>query len=142
MLHSSLVALSPPTACTSLTVEDGAAGTTSSEVRITDVNDEGAIAEAFAAMRDELVMFQSIGVYALLAQPTLKGVQLLNTTKAHLPHKHYTSCLGDAAAFLRLLHPDSLPPELLADDGRVFEDTFGSNIVGVQFTPLTSTPWP
>ena len=104
------------------------------DVRLVDVNDEAAFDMILPAMRDEVVMIHSASVYALLAQHTPKGVRLLHSTKRRLPGKTYITCLGDAAAFLRLLPPGAVPPELLAEDGRLFEEACAGSIVRVQFT--------
>jgi hypothetical protein len=100
---------------------------------IVDVNDAQAFEHIIACMRAGVVMIQMAGSYTLLAQPTLAGVEQLDRVKSRLPNKYYTSCLGDVPAFLRSLPEGAAPPELLAEDGRLFEQALAGKLVRVQF---------
>ena len=109
-------------------------GATESEVNLVDLNDDGAFALMIARLQSEIVLIETAGVYAVLAQPTLNGVQMLDTIKKRLPHKWYTSCLGDVSSFLHSIPHDALPDELRADNGRLLENAFTGNHVRVRFT--------
>ena len=121
----------PPTTASSLPSE--AAAVLPDEPQVVDVNDAAAFEQIISCMRAGVVMIQLAGSYTLLAQPTLAGVQQLDCVKSRLPGKYYTSCLGDVPAFLRCLPEGAAPPELLADDGHLFEQALAGKLVRLQF---------
>jgi tRNA A37 threonylcarbamoyladenosine synthetase subunit TsaC/SUA5/YrdC len=103
------------------------------------IEEEGAFEIMINALKENCIVIQLPGTFALIAEPTLKGVEQLNRTKDRVPGKYYSTLNGDIKNFVSCIQkPDALPTEFLDEDGRFLDELFCGSIIRVQFTDDTS----
>ena len=76
------------------------------------IDDDGVCDAIVSHLSTSVVMLQTPKVFVLLAQPSFKGVELLNAVKNRLPNKNYSTALGSLSNFFDLADLNSLPTML------------------------------
>lgn len=76
------------------------------------IDDNGVCDAIVSYLSTSVVMLQTPKVFVLLAQPSFKGVELLNTVKSRLPNKNYSTALGSLSNFYALADLNALPTAL------------------------------
>lgn len=79
-----------------------------------------AVEAAIHVMRSKnpVFMIKLPAVYALVAPPTLEGVNALNNAKRRLPGKCYGSLIGRSEPFFELANRQQTPAKLLSDPAK------------------------
>ena len=67
--------------------------------------------EALLNILEFPILLQLPSVYSIIAVPTLKGINDLNTIKNRLPGKNYGSLIGDLNKFFQLISINNIPKE-------------------------------